>query len=428
MYIFAEPMTEEQVQAIQSTNEAKVLELERKLLGIDLGTPEKPATSKDEHEEESRKWVELEAGVQEAIAEDEMSLTSSENHSNPVDSTTPVRSLSNDEVSVEGSSQTEQDSVDGIEQKGRSSDEEDDGQVANQSYNQREDNQANEVRRDGELAVSLDEYFKSARHLDAGEQEQTTEIDVNEHLEIDEETDAQQKAEGAEIIADEPAGEPAEDSREEIKKQGEIDSSESIKANTVAGNKKHENDQTIQEAAITEQKAVDGENSNDKFNTQADIEFVESLTRESPEAQRLDFLAMTLTVCNKVNGQYTTRPIDLSPTDQWEVEYSLQRVEDPSRADSLYKACQARRQKKFDGDDALPSTWKRRLQILSENGANWRREMDEQDSGKAPVVFGEPMELATAEVSPGAADVDALAQEGNMQGSSNEEEGTQPRG
>lgn len=70
MYIFAERVTEEQAEAIQTTNAAKVSELEQALLGR---LPDKPS-SQPGQEEQCNDWAKIEASVEEAMHTDELSV------------------------------------------------------------------------------------------------------------------------------------------------------------------------------------------------------------------------------------------------------------------------------------------------------------------------------------------------------------------
>ena len=69
MYIFAEPVTEEQAEAIQATNAAKVREFEQALLGHLPDEPPSPG-----QEERCNDWAKIEASVKEAMHTDELSV------------------------------------------------------------------------------------------------------------------------------------------------------------------------------------------------------------------------------------------------------------------------------------------------------------------------------------------------------------------
>ena len=73
MYIFAEPVTEEQVEEIQSHNTAKIQEFERNILGLVRGK----ASSMVNTQEDDPKWENIRADVQEAMDKDELSVDES---------------------------------------------------------------------------------------------------------------------------------------------------------------------------------------------------------------------------------------------------------------------------------------------------------------------------------------------------------------
>lgn len=66
MYIFAEPVTEDQMQEVQTRNAAKIEAFEREVLG--LAPHEINAVERD------NKWEEIQADVQETMDRDEQSL------------------------------------------------------------------------------------------------------------------------------------------------------------------------------------------------------------------------------------------------------------------------------------------------------------------------------------------------------------------
>ncbi|KAL8710526.1 MAG: hypothetical protein Q9220_004959 [cf. Caloplaca sp. 1 TL-2023] len=134
----------------------------------------------------------------------------------------------------------------------------------------------------------------------------------------------------------------------------------------------------------------------DDFPTGADVPFIERISQSSDvRPNGKEVLAMTLTIRNKVNDAYVLRPDDLRPDDKWSVEYALDEVSNPDRAWSLYQACQMRRKKKLDevnsrsdnDDDA--DHYIKMLRDLSRKGAEWRRKQDERDSASPVKVLGQ---------------------------------------
>ncbi|KAK3403175.1 mitochondrial protein Pet127-domain-containing protein [Sordaria brevicollis] len=75
------------------------------------------------------------------------------------------------------------------------------------------------------------------------------------------------------------------------------------------------------------------------------------LAEETPE-----LLGMILTIRNKVNGEYVERPENLRRTDKWEVEYSLENM--PTlRAENIYKQVVQRRRKTLDDQEDRDKAW-----------------------------------------------------------------------
>lgn len=71
MNIFVEPVTEDQVEKIQSTNQSRILEIERRILGLTRDETRKQQALERQHEQ----WAEIEASVEEAMRTDVLSLT-----------------------------------------------------------------------------------------------------------------------------------------------------------------------------------------------------------------------------------------------------------------------------------------------------------------------------------------------------------------
>lgn len=165
----------------------------------------------------------------------------------------------------------------------------------------------------------------------------------------------------------------------------------------------------------------------------ADIPFLSFLAEESKSETTASksykpLLAFTLTTRSRVNGAYVERPVNLSPTDEWQVEYSLAEISTPERAWALYEATKFRRRKVFDkankvaaeGEDGQGPEKNGRgrggeedgyitmLRGLSQKGRDLRAEIDavEADMGEK-IVFGEPFgKLEDKEVTKVEEDVD----------------------
>lgn len=103
-----------------------------------------------------------------------------------------------------------------------------------------------------------------------------------------------------------------------------------------------------------------------------------------------DLLGMILTIRNKVNGKYVTRPSSLTTTDRWSVEYSVRTMSE-DRAKKLYALVKARRRRALmNTEDERDKQWHvmfgRALPRLSKAGSDFRRRLEKQTKGK-PVWF-----------------------------------------
>ena len=109
-------------------------------------------------------------------------------------------------------------------------------------------------------------------------------------------------------------------------------------------------------------------------------------------ASQNEVLGMTLTICNRVNGIYMDRPDDLKYGQEWEVEYSLTELKN-SKAWNLYQACQKRRKKALEDSDASGRIDHYRLLMrqLSQRGAKHREMVNSLQKGSKfneKVVYG----------------------------------------
>ena len=93
MYVFAEPVTEEQVVEIQGRNDAKIREFESRILGLNR---EKKSDDRDEQEEDS-KWDNIQASVQEAMDEDELSVDEPGQYQEPLPEESETTGFANDQ-------------------------------------------------------------------------------------------------------------------------------------------------------------------------------------------------------------------------------------------------------------------------------------------------------------------------------------------
>ncbi|KAI9661702.1 MAG: hypothetical protein M1821_008940 [Bathelium mastoideum] len=116
----------------------------------------------------------------------------------------------------------------------------------------------------------------------------------------------------------------------------------------------------------------------------------ETTSHDSSESsERKPILALTLATRSKINGVYRVRPLDLKPTDEWKVEYSITEIESQSRAWTLYKACKRRRKDVLPPDipDGRDDYFRQIISGYIDSGRAWRAKMDEWESRRQRVVF-----------------------------------------
>ncbi|WYZ38801.1 hypothetical protein EsH8_III_000715 [Colletotrichum jinshuiense] len=94
-----------------------------------------------------------------------------------------------------------------------------------------------------------------------------------------------------------------------------------------------------------------------------------------------ELLGMVLTVRNKVNGQYASRPDPQFSELNWSLEYSIDEIP-TERAKTIYKSIQARRKKVLkpdkgtDREKTWHSMWQGKLDEMSKKGRQFRKQED----------------------------------------------------
>ncbi|KXJ93048.1 mitochondrial protein Pet127-domain-containing protein [Microdochium bolleyi] len=102
-------------------------------------------------------------------------------------------------------------------------------------------------------------------------------------------------------------------------------------------------------SALAEASSTDDVNSHDASTaTQVAKEDGHADPEPLPADGQFDLLGMVLTIKNKVNGAYVERPNDLTRSDSWDVEYNIEELPD-ERAHRLYSMCLERRRTIFRG-------------------------------------------------------------------------------
>jgi hypothetical protein len=161
-----------------------------------------------------------------------------------------------------------------------------------------------------------------------------------------------------------------EDEAEAIQNRGEADQREF--ARSVVG---LERDSTDGQSAWQElQSNVDLEVDQGETATEQQTEAVDELLEQK---NRGPLLGWTLTVRNKVNGDYVERPENLQDGDNWELEYHIKEIGDNMLWKS-YNATKERRRKLAPNQEVTESLehYRDLIKRYSKRGRAWRAKQD----------------------------------------------------
>ena len=396
MYIFAEPVTEEQVQALQSRNDAKIEEFERDILGLN-----RPSSESDEVEKEDDNWADIQANVQEAMDKDERSLdtdniqaeqnasTDDEAETHAISQGDTAFGESGDNLSplVSEDADVEQD------EENEEEDEEGNGQAETAATKLEGeetimDDGEEEIEEEGE--EEQNKLRNNVKENEAERNQETFVKDDNEQETIIEATTNSkeglyEQVKVGEVLLDRPVMDP--NSQVEAVHENTDEEAHS------RGPENVDNDGVLPTNGLS-QPSIE---SRREFETHADSRFLNLIDREKESVKLLEvpnILAMTLTVRNKVNKSYVLRPENLKPADDWSIEYSLAEVPQQDRAWSLYNACQLRRKRKLEDEpqedeNASTDFYVERLRALSRKGKAWRKQKDREDERSPKIVLGQ---------------------------------------
>ena len=430
MYIFAVPVTEEQVAEIQSQNEAQIEAFNRNILGLTQGDE---SESQDSEEDDS-KWDDIQADVQEAMDNDELSVAvpSEEQEADDEDIQDSALAANEEGVLEQGPPYANKNdppdadytppAVTGSEDDEAEAEDDDDGlaegedddeveeaeeeQVddVNQEANKDEGNDKNiDEAEEGEDNEVIEETTGERNDAEESDGEHSTDISGDERETFDDRSlsamtdDALESEDDAESQLEEDQSDPVADEKPEVETAQEAPEPEPTQFSGDAppqaqGEKEY----------VPPLQGAEGS----EMPTEADQPFLDSITEElasvdDPTSSAQDILAMTLTVRNKVNGKFVLRPEHLTAKDSWSIEYSLDEVSSQRRARALYEACQTRRKKRLDApevpeEEEVLNQYLLRLRELSAKGRKWRDRMDREDMKKPRQVLGQ--EVAQSDV------------------------------
>ena len=402
MYIFAEPVTEEQIEAVQSSKQARIEKFENEVLGLKREV-------EGEHEEDKRNWEDIEAKVQEEINKDESGVDELAQQIGP--DSIGVRSDVPDGHDDQGSVDTDRAGEDGM--KGTKELQNTDGWESDLEAGKAEELSDT---LSGTLTEVTDVGHQSIQELPQPERQENAGSEAMVGAEsakpIFSNISTSELPDSA--LSDDVAQKPVAAAEPNAQSEDELVSSDSSIPDSIETSKPPSATSlpisSIGSALITA--LMDSASEGLSVTSQADAEFLDDLddehTASLADVSQKPLLAMTLTIRNKVNGKYVLRPENLSghiprpsivrtvphKADTWSIEYSLGTVNNASRAWNLYRACQLRRKKRLDvtdrGEDGKDNVYLVKLRELAKQGRRYRRALNKQDeeSGRKKVVWG----------------------------------------
>jgi hypothetical protein len=360
MYIFAEPIEEEEVDKIQATNKAKIEEFESRVLGL----------VNDDMSDDRRQaeWESLKAEVEQSMERDEVEPEDAEGE--------------REDSELEMMSSEEQREIDELlssaAAEGSEKDEEDDGVI---------DEEAEE---DGELIAdkNSDELDETYESTDEGLEEQQLGIDENKEEDAMEEDNAPGAEEESNVEEAEELG--SEDSESDSTEKVELVENEDLahddSAESNVVNEDSENPEASQSDAesgeLVQQPIWDSEVKKIKTRTRKASGGVNDPATTSGED---NILAMTLTIRNKVDGRYVDRPNNINEKTDWLVEYALAEVPSSQQASKLYAAAKLRRERvlkkaKDQGQDDKNNIFIENIKKLSRKGREWLKRQEKLEA------------------------------------------------
>lgn len=443
MYIFAEPMEDEQILEVQESNKAVIEDFERRVLGLE------PEDSEGELSEEKRaaEWASMRAKVEENMEKDELDIEEarafaesmiegSEIFGSEALESEEKERLINELLESSAFSEVEDEEAmvsregndsDGDRVEGASAgaggvvvDEDDVGEVDEEEEEEEEigeedeedeDDQEEEYVEEHEIGQAEQELDESQSLDHVGDDDLSLDKGHTDHLPDQTGMEASESQPEAEhLLADEaptdvvleepemggtgaqgdrkPTSTVDEDHGETNTDVDNITDSESAVREDFGDKELAPNDTPL--GSESHEPAPSDESG---LKTETETETLDSVSTDEGSTQGVnqnvqstkDVLAMTLTIRNKVNNRYVDRPRDLTWRDKWTIEYALEEVADPARAWKLYQACKTRRSRalstaKREGNNQFNNGYLDKLRKLSQKGKKWRARQDNIDA------------------------------------------------
>lgn len=347
MYIFAKPVTPDEIEAIQGANKKIIEKFERDMMGLEPKEEQEAEVAVEKASEEP-----VEEATEESVAEPEAreEITTADVWEDMV-------------VKVEEALENEEHGVtsvrEAIEQALRSS-----GLL--------------EASAPAEVRRYLDELLEALTSAESGKVDESAADSAAEESEsaVSAEATTDTKVEVATEGEEEPTlkdlvlrlASQVKADRSEVAK-GESDASvaaaddsklrkfETILSELISKSRDTEITEGEQSTASTDASATSksAHPENEIASLDETVHTKTNATSVLPESSP-ELLGMILTIRNKVNGEYVERPEHLRRTDKWEVEYSLEDM--PTlRAETIYKMVIQRRRKTLDDQEDRDKAW-----------------------------------------------------------------------
>ncbi|KAL2873908.1 hypothetical protein SGCOL_010879 [Colletotrichum sp. CLE4] len=428
MYVFAKPVTKEDIDKVQTRNQAAVQEFEEQILGMASQESsseheaqetevEQPVVQEEDEEavgvdgsstESSNQvwqtqefWEEMQEKVNEAVEDDALgighvreAIHDALEQSALLKARTPeearwyvdglLEALTRNQVSEAQDNDGKDNQTDAMSASEFSTTSADDAQ-ADESNTAQEAvpiaGEETESAQEKDAESSPERGVRSSRNLGLKELILRVASNVDENIDVDE----------SDI--------PKDDTASDVSK---LRTFERILSKLVAESKQSETKTTAPASNMEEATAESLENvapsAGQTATSNESPEDVEGKAQEEDDTPELDIvdnelLGMVLTVRNKVNGQYVSRPDPLAPSSSWNVEYSIEELP-AGRAEALYKALQTRRRKVLSNDKNAnrPDPWYHmfsgKLEQMSKRGRKYRQKEEEKARENPVHIFG----------------------------------------
>lgn len=365
MYIFAEPIDEDDIEQIQSSKKESIEKFERDVLGLhgDAETEEK----------KKAEWDDIHTKVQASMAKDEAGTEEANEEARKMESNEDYEVDEENRVLDEEDQETDE-----VEELDRNNQEaQEAAEAASESL---EENHHSESTA---LDEATDDLDPEDQELEEG-QPSAESITADELINDDaapKDQDFESQEESTELKPQEE--ESLESGREqEIVDEDALDEATSVDPDLVKNN---------QESLITDDSVPDDEEGNattTSTHLSPEDALVAEMTSAGSQKQR-PILAMYLTIRNKVNGRSVVRPGNLIKSDDWTVEYSLDDIPSQVKARALYVASQKRRRtildwSKEDRKNRQASVFIQKIRRLSAAGRDYRNQTTEKEK-TAPI-------------------------------------------